>query len=65
MIDITTLAAAIEPISAIDITPPKICNKSTKTLWIILIIVIAFFGIWALITYSENQNKKSINKISQ
>lgn len=55
MIDITTITESLEPIMVIDITTPKPNYKSTRAIWIMIITIVAIFGIWGYIVYSEKK----------
>lgn len=55
MIDITTITELVEPFSGIEVASPKYSQKSTRLLWLVIIIIIVIFGIWGYIVYKEKQ----------
>ncbi|MEI2675066.1 MAG: hypothetical protein V9F05_13575 [Chitinophagaceae bacterium] len=63
MTDITTITELVEPFTGIEITAPKVVDKATRSLWVMVIIIIAIFGIWGYIVFRENQNKNRNNTL--
>ena len=64
MTDITTITELVEPFSRIEVAEPKYNHKSTRLLWIVIIIIIAIFGIWGYIVYSEKQKISDSNSLN-
>lgn len=61
MIDITTLNEIIQPLSSLEPIATNSVSKSSKLLWVTIIIIILILCVWGYIAYRENQKTTQEN----